>query len=135
MISETEYRKKGKQSLYETKIVRKDGTIRNVRISALPSRNNQGQLIGTIGLLIDVSEAKRAREELVVSEKRLRNLIERLPLGIAIADLDETIGLVNQAFADMLLHEQTTIIGRKFTDYLDSEQMTRILNETEDRKY
>ncbi len=134
ILSETKLRITGQSSTYETQIVRKDGAIRDVRISGVPRRNLQGEVIGTIGLITDISEAKRAQDELVASEQWIRSLIEQLPLGIAIVDLNERIELVNQAFSEMIRFEKTALIGSNMADYIDPEQLNRIQDEINDRK-
>ncbi|TFH06034.1 MAG: PAS domain-containing sensor histidine kinase, partial [Candidatus Thorarchaeota archaeon] len=131
---ETELRKSGVTSSYEIQVVRKDGSSRDVSLSAVPHRNDQGDIIGTIGVLIDISEAKHAEVAIRASEKRLRSLIEQLPLGVAIADLDECVELVNQALAEMLWQERNKLVGQNLTEYLTPEYASMVQEQTETRK-
>ncbi|TFH07638.1 MAG: PAS domain S-box protein [Candidatus Thorarchaeota archaeon] len=134
MLSETEKRRKGDASIYEVQIIRKDGSFRDTKVSAVPQRNDEGHIIGTIALLTDISEIKRVQDSLSASEKRLRNLIEQLPLGVAIANFTEHIELVNQAMADMLCQEKEKLIDSNLIDYLEPSYLTKMRNETECRK-
>ncbi|MHA1137287.1 MAG: PAS domain S-box protein [Candidatus Thorarchaeota archaeon] len=135
ILSETEIMSTGKSASYETKIVGKNGEIKDVQISSVPRRNEQGVIIGTICIVIDISDTKSAQEELAAGEKRLGNLIEELPLGIVITDLEENIKLVNQAFAEILLLEKTSLIGTNLTDYINQEHLSKIQHETERRRH
>lgn len=134
ILSETEIRKSGDSSLYEMNIIRKDGTRRLIRISAVPDRDDTGKIIGTIGLLTDISESKRAEEALKASEERMRKLIEQLPLGVAIADLSEEIQLANQAMADLLMLEKQKLVGSKLNEYLNPDSAKLMLAQTKTRK-
>ena len=131
--SETEFRKTGQSSTYEIQVARKDGALRDVRISAVPDRDDDGEIIGTIGLLIDISEAKRAEEALMASERRLSNLIEQLPLGVSIANVSEKVELANQALAEMILQEQEKLIGSNLIDYLHPDYVDLMREQTKSR--
>ncbi|MBM4328944.1 MAG: PAS domain S-box protein [Deltaproteobacteria bacterium] len=54
---------------YELQVVRKDGTIRHVSMSGYAGRNNEGELISYQGLMRDITEGHRLRNQLVQSER------------------------------------------------------------------
>jgi PAS domain S-box-containing protein len=69
----------------ETRRVRSDGTLLDVSLSLAPLRDANGELSGTVGVFSDVTERKRARDELQRSLELLRTanddrkrLLERL---------------------------------------------------------
>ncbi len=49
---------------YESQIRRKDGTIIWVMISGAPVVNEQGKVVGSLGLHLDITESKKLQEEL-----------------------------------------------------------------------
>jgi|GEM_PF-657066 len=55
-------RLQGVAEQYETEIVRADGERRWVHVSAAPSRDGAGAIVGTIGAFADVTERRRALE-------------------------------------------------------------------------
>jgi PAS domain S-box-containing protein len=57
---------------YETEIVRADGERRWVHVSAAPSRDARGTIVGTIGAIADVTERRRALERV----RRLNNALQ-----------------------------------------------------------
>jgi rsbT co-antagonist protein RsbR len=54
----------GTRDHYETALRRRDGEKLNVLISASPLTTEKGAFQGTVGVLVDISERKRAEEEL-----------------------------------------------------------------------
>ena len=59
---ETEKRKRGKSSKYETTILTKQGRPKYVYVSAAPLWNEDGSFAGTLGVVSDLTEIKKARE-------------------------------------------------------------------------
>lgn len=76
----------GIEKPYETRAVKKDGTIFPVEIEA---RNimHEGSLI-RVTALRDITERKKAEEALLYSEERYRSLFKEAPISILIHDKD-----------------------------------------------
>ena len=63
----------------------------------------------------DATETVEARVQLAQSLKRYQELINLLPVGVIMGDLDENIILANKAMTEMLLTtEEKLIQGAKF---------------------
>jgi len=134
ILAQSKIRKTGESSTYEVHALRKDGTLRTAEISAVPQRDETGKIIGTIGIFTDVSEARFAEEALKDSELRMRRLIEQLPLGVSIADLDESVKLVNQALADILKVSKEDMIDSNLTEFLHPDYVSMVRNQTRMRR-
>jgi len=50
----------------------KDGSLLDISISSSPLRNDEGQVIGEMGVLLDVTERKRIERELLAARRRLQ---------------------------------------------------------------
>ncbi|HEX4574407.1 MAG TPA: PAS domain S-box protein, partial [Gemmatimonadales bacterium] len=75
-VAEREHRAfEGQEQHYETKIVSTTGDERVVAVSTTPLVV-EGELVGTVATLRDITEQKRAQETLARSEARYRNLFE-----------------------------------------------------------
>jgi len=61
--------KTGNVKNYETRLLTKDGQVRNVLLTLSPLRDREGHVIGTIGISKDVTEEKRLQRELIQSQK------------------------------------------------------------------
>ena len=71
-----ERRKRGEADRYEVELVRKDGTRLSALVSGLPRFENN-RFVGTMAVFTDITERKRAEEELRQSHARLRRTLER----------------------------------------------------------
>ena len=54
---------------YETRLLTKDGQVRNVLLTLSYLRDKEGKLIGTIGISKDITQEKKLQQELVQSQK------------------------------------------------------------------
>jgi diguanylate cyclase (GGDEF)-like protein/PAS domain S-box-containing protein len=60
---------------FETQRLRKDGTLVDVSISVAPIRGDDGYVVGTIGVLADITPRKEAEEAFRSSERRIQALL------------------------------------------------------------
>jgi len=87
---------------YEIQLTKKDGSRRHFLVSGTPLRNREGVRVGSFGVLSDITEWKRAQEEL----KRLSTAIEQASDSIIVTDTKGTILYANpasQALTGMVL--------------------------------
>jgi PAS domain S-box-containing protein len=72
----------------EEYVIDEKGQKRFLQISKLPLRDNQGQIIGLVGIGHDVTEQRQAQEALQQERKLLRTLIDNLPDLIYVKDTE-----------------------------------------------
>ncbi|NHI93438.1 MAG: PAS domain-containing sensor histidine kinase [Candidatus Lokiarchaeota archaeon] len=73
-------RKEGKKEKHEFQFLRKNGSLFYTQLSASPLFNQNGEYIGTLALVIDISEQKKATQALLDSELKYRHLSNELQL-------------------------------------------------------
>lgn len=84
---------------------KKDGTDFLVSLSTSMVQNELGEIVGMVGIAVDITMQKRAEIELRNSEERLRNLIETMPDGVYRSTPDGKFVEVNPAMVKMLGYE------------------------------
>jgi PAS domain S-box-containing protein len=77
----------GQREVYEVEHRRRDGTKFLAEVSAGPMLDGAGRVIGTIGVVIDVSDRYRWEQELAEREHRYRLLFEVMPLPAWVYDV------------------------------------------------
>ncbi|MCG3224851.1 MAG: PAS domain S-box protein [Candidatus Heimdallarchaeota archaeon] len=87
------------QAFLETKFMKKDKTWVSTEVSAIKF-NLAGRDV-VFSILRDISERKKAEEELKSSEEGLRNLFENIPLAISINSSDGELIDINPAFWEL----------------------------------
>lgn len=80
---------------------KKDGSVFPIQVFTSPIIENN-KPVGLRGISIDISEAKKAQQELKESEERYRTIIEAFPDIIMISDLDDKIVFANEIFEQIL---------------------------------
>jgi PAS domain S-box-containing protein len=79
----------------EERIVRLDGTVRDVEVLAVPLDDEAGRAVQVI--LRDVSERKRAEDELRASEQRANAILGSLLEGVVLLDTQGAVVQINEA--------------------------------------
>lgn len=90
-IRSLKIRDKGIQHNLETFVRRKDGVVVDAEISITVLKDVQGNITGSIGIMKDISERKRAARELRAAEEKYRTIFDNSAVAIMVADQDERI--------------------------------------------
>jgi PAS domain S-box-containing protein len=132
------YRKRQKgqsvPSVYEYKIVRKDGVVSDVRMNVGTIRGSDGK-IKTVAQIIDITEEKLKGRALQDSELRYRSLIETMDSGLGVDNADGMMVLANKALCRMIGYDNAEqLIGIPITDFLHGWTENELHKKMEERK-
>ena len=86
------------------------------------------------GLVMDITNRKKAEEALRASEEKFRTLVETMREGLGIGDEQGRFTYVNPVILNILGRTQDELLNHKFTDYLDEENRIKFLEQQELRK-
>ena len=73
-----------------------NGSTISCLIQALPYRNSEGEIIGVTESFIDITGRKKAEISLTLSEKRLRTVLQNMPVMVMAFDLERKIAIWNK---------------------------------------
>lgn len=110
---------KGQAADFNAQVVRKDGTIVPVSISASTLTVGSNHLI--VGLFRDMTEPKRAEEALRDSESKYRTLLENLPQKVFFKDTNSVYISCNESYARDLGLTPDEIAGHTDYDFYPKE--------------
>ena len=118
------------QQQYETRVVRKDGTVVPVEVSG--ARTTWRDRPATLLVFRDIAERKRAEEALRESEEKYRNVVERANDGICIVK-DAVIKYANPSLARLMGQSAAAAVGAPFLEYVHPERRAEITERYEKR--
>ncbi|HWQ67067.1 MAG TPA: PAS domain S-box protein [Methanospirillum sp.] len=124
----------GSNMTYECKFRHKDGHTIWTILSATPTYDKD-QIVGTFSMITDISERKKAEEELSRSEKEFRALFEHTEAATIIIEGDTVISRVNDAYARLINLPRSEIEGkRRWTEFVEPEDLKQMLYHHQQRR-
>ncbi|PPD58299.1 PAS domain S-box protein [Dehalogenimonas etheniformans] len=102
------------------------GDLRYRQVNAAPVKDVHGNIIGSVAIVRDITESKKAEEALQQSETRYRNLVEQMIDGIFVADTHGHYVDVNAAGAAMFGYTPEELCSLTLIDLLAPEELPRL---------
>jgi PAS domain S-box-containing protein len=95
-------RRKGIKYRMETRILRKNNVTLDIELSLCILRGSGGKNVGSVGIIKDITELKKAERQLIESEARYRTIFDNSAVAITLTDGNENIISWNK-YAEHLL--------------------------------
>lgn len=109
-----EIRKTGRKIGWTGRALRKDGTTFWVSMNVQVVRDKEGNITGTQGVIQDISDRKKAEEELRKSEEKYRLISENTSDGIVHFSPDGIIDYVSPSYLSQLGYSEYDEMGRDY---------------------
>ena len=93
----------------------KPGDLHHFVTTKVPLFDADGKMWGIVGMDRDVTEQRRAKEQVLQAEQRMQAMIDNSPAVIAMKDLEGRYLMVNRGFEDLFGLERKDVLG--FTDH------------------
>lgn len=84
-----------------------------------PIFDSEGKLLGVVEIAHDITDRKRAEQELGRSEARFRELFEKAPVMMHSIDRDATIRNVNEKWLTTMGYARHQVLGKKITSFME----------------
>ncbi|NJD61760.1 MAG: MEKHLA domain-containing protein, partial [Deltaproteobacteria bacterium] len=110
---------------YETVRLRKDGKTISVSLTVSPIFDKSGKLVGVSSIARDITERKRADEQLRTASQYARSLIEASLDPLVTISLEGKITDVNEATIKVTGVLREKLIGTDFSDYFTEPEKAR----------
>jgi PAS domain S-box-containing protein len=98
-----------------------------VLTTKMPRFDKNGKIVGLFGISRDITDRKKAEEELKSSEQKFRGLVEDSAAAIATIDLKGRLTYVNKALADLSGYSVQELSGRAFKDFVHPDDRGRLV--------
>lgn len=108
---------------------RKNGEVFESFLTATGLMDDDGKLIGGMGVSRDITKVKKERERLHLSEERYKAIYNQVFIGIARLDLTGKYVQVNQRFCDILGYSETELLQMSFQDVTLPEELEERQNQ------
>jgi len=124
----------GSVSNYETQLVHKDRHVVDISLTLSQLKDNQGRVIGTVGISKDISDRKAVEEKLRLQRVELRetrdylnSILENTGDMVITTDLDRRIVSFNRGGELMLGYTREEMLGRSIESLYPTEEERRTL--------
>ena len=124
-IRKKNIRQKGMQHHLETKILRKNNEPIDVDISLSVLKNHEGVIVGSIGVIKDITEQKKIENELEYKHNLLQSLLDNIPDSIYFKDEKNRFIKVNKAKAKRSNTTIEEMMGKTDFDFFLKEDAER----------
>ncbi|MGZ3595238.1 MAG: PAS domain S-box protein [Syntrophales bacterium] len=103
--------------VYETDMIRKDGTRLSIEFNGVTTHDSEGKPSGRYGIGRDITERKRTEEKLREAHRRLDEIIEFLPDATFVINADSKVIAWNRAIEQMTGVSKSEMIGKGEYEY------------------
>jgi PAS domain S-box-containing protein len=105
--------------VHEHRFVAKDGSLRWMLARGHVIHGRDGRPIRMVGTDTDITERKRAEEDLTEAEERFRELVQTMSDGLGVIDEHDVVRYVNDRFCEMLGYSREELLGSIATELLE----------------
>ena len=122
-LRQRQLRHQGVSSSYEVTATAADGTEKILSATGSPIFDADGSYAGAVQTIVDVTERRRAEQELREAEQLFRGAFDDAAIGMALNALDGRFIQVNDSLCEMLGYTQEELLSRTFREISHPEDL------------
>lgn len=111
--------RRGEHESYEMRLRRKDGSQFWAGINATPYRDSAGEIVGTLGIITDITDRRQAEADRRESEERFRQLFEHSVDALFVHDAEGRIRDVNPEACRSTGYGRDELLSMRVSDLTD----------------
>lgn len=115
-------RQKGMHHHLETKIQKKNNEQIDIDISLSVLKNHKDEVVGSIGVMKDISDRKRTEKSLEESEKKFKLLYEKAPVPYHTLSPEGLITDVNEKWCQVFGYTKDEVRGKSIFDFISEHE-------------
>jgi len=127
-------RKKGMLEDIETKVYKKNGELLDVNVSISILKDLDGNIVGSIGIIRDITNQKLAEAKLKEEQDKIRIILDNSAASITLTDDQERIVLWNKFTEDLFGMTKKDLYMRPVQSLYPEEEWIKIRSENIRRK-
>ena len=106
----------GKAQQLRVAMPQADQSLRTLQLELWPERDGSGTVVGCQLYAFDVSPAQRTQESTLRAERRLRTIMDQIPVTISYIDAGGHYRYINRAQENWLGKRESEVVGRHVRD-------------------
>lgn len=107
---------------FECEIIRADGKRAFLEIKPVLILDN-GKVIGTRGVIRDITDRRHAEEEIISQKNKFAQLFDNSPIAIALFDINDTIIRINESFTTLFGYFIDEVKGKNIHDVIVPDEL------------
>jgi PAS domain S-box-containing protein len=111
----------------EEKCLDRKGGVSFFETTKSPILDEQGAVLGLVGVSRDISERKITEEALEASEERYRDLVEKAGIAILMDDVEGNFKYVNERYAELFGYPEDEMIELSIRDVVHPGDVSRVM--------
>ncbi|MFB8791097.1 MAG: PAS domain S-box protein [Potamolinea sp.] len=124
----SQFKQQGWVHELDFQLLRKDGTILPVLLSATAIKDNDGNFIKSRSTVFDITDRKHTEELLRQSEERFRTAFDYAAIGMALVSTTGQWLQVNPALCEITGYSESELLAKYFQDITHPEDLDKDLN-------
>ncbi len=100
-LDQIERRKQGEEGAYEIALSKPDDSLIPCLFNAVPRYDGEGEKIGSVAMVTDITDRKAAEQAIKVKEEQLRLAMDNMPGGMFLVDRDQNFVLFNRQYSEL----------------------------------